>query len=541
MTNITNPILPGFHPDPSILRVGDDYYIATSTFEWFPGVRIHHSKDLKNWRFISSPLSRKSQLDMKGNINSGGVWAPCLSYQDGLFYLIYTDVKSWHGAYKDTHNYLVTAESIEGPWSDPVYLNSSGFDPSLFHDRDGKKWFVNMIWDYRKGNHSFGGIVLQEYSAEEKNLVGPVKNIFKGTDLKMTEGPHLYQKGDYYYLLTAEGGTEYNHAATLARSKTIDGPYEVDEDYPLITSAGKDHLAIQKAGHGSLVETQNGEWYLVHLGGRPLKDKRCILGRETFIQRCEWTDDGWLRLSHGSNSPQVVVQGPDLPEHPFETEPAADDFSGETLGSQWNSLRVPMDSSWLSLSERPGYLRLKGRESLSSMHEQSIIARRQQAFTIEVETSVAFEPEHFQQMAGLLFYYDTIDHVYLHITHREETGKCLGIIQTKYGEYDELTEAFIPLKEQEEVKLRGEVQDGMLAFYYRQREEEWQRVGPLIDITHMSDDSARQVRFTGTFVGMACQDLSGGKKEADFDYFIYKEQRKETSGQVTGKGSTLHL
>src|SRR5690625_932640 len=140
MNKIVNPVLPGYHPDPSMLRVGDDYYIAVSTFEWFPGVPIYHSKDMINWRLLTYPLTRESQLNMIGNINSGGVWAPCLSYSDGTFYLIFTDVKSRKGAFKDTHNYLVTAENIEGPWSDPIYLNSSGFDPSLFHEEDGTKW-----------------------------------------------------------------------------------------------------------------------------------------------------------------------------------------------------------------------------------------------------------------------------------------------------------------------------------------------------------------------------------------------------------------
>ncbi|REJ13534.1 MAG: glycoside hydrolase 43 family protein, partial [Paenibacillaceae bacterium] len=176
MKTIHNPVLRGFNPDPSILRVGDDYYIATSTFEWFPGVQIHHSRDLRHWRLAARPLERRSQLDMLGNPDSGGIWAPCLSYADGLFHLVFTDVKSHVGPFKDTHNYLVTAPSIEGPWSEPIYLNSSGFDPSLFHDDDGRKWLVNMIWDYRKGKNKFAGIALQEYSPEQKRLVGPIRN-----------------------------------------------------------------------------------------------------------------------------------------------------------------------------------------------------------------------------------------------------------------------------------------------------------------------------------------------------------------------------
>lgn len=174
MKKIKNPILPGFNPDPSIVRVDDDYYIATSTFEWFPGVQIHHSKDLVHWRLLTHPLTRISQLDLKGNISSCGVWAPCLSYSDGLFYLIYTNTRNYHSNFKDCHNYLTTARDIMGPWSEPVYLNSSGFDPSLFHDNNGRKWLVNMLWDHRKGKNPFAGIVLQEYDPKQEKLIGAV-------------------------------------------------------------------------------------------------------------------------------------------------------------------------------------------------------------------------------------------------------------------------------------------------------------------------------------------------------------------------------
>ena len=183
MPSIRNPILPGFNPDPSILRVGDDYYIATSTFEWYPGVQIHHSRDLANWELVTRPLSRASQLDMRGDPDSCGIWAPCLSHDGEQFFLIYTDVKRKDGSFKDAHNYLVTAPSIEGPWSDPVYMNSSGFDPSLFHDDDGRSWVVSMQWDHRPGHDHFHGILLQEYDRERQCMTGPVRNIFAGSSL----------------------------------------------------------------------------------------------------------------------------------------------------------------------------------------------------------------------------------------------------------------------------------------------------------------------------------------------------------------------
>ncbi|SDM23446.1 glycoside hydrolase family 43 protein [Sediminibacillus halophilus] len=521
---IDNPILPGFHPDPSILRVGDDFYIAVSTFEWFPGVQIYHSRDLLHWELLTHALTRDSQLQMIGNVNSGGVWAPCLSYSDGVFYLLFTDVKSRKGAFKDTHNYLVTAEKITGPWSEPIYLNSSGFDPSLFHDEDGKKWLLNMIWDHRKGKNSFAGIALQQFSLEENKLVGPVWNIFSGTELGATEAPHLYKKDGYYHLMTAEGGTSYDHAVTMARSESITGPYQLDPGNPILTSDKSKVDELQKAGHGSLVETQAGEWYLAHLCARPVTNNKCILGRETGLQKCYWTDDGWLRVKGGPN-PQWLVSGPDIELAPVELESNHDDFQEKELKRYWNALRQPFSEEWLSLKERDGYLRLKGGESLSSLHRQSLLARRLESFHITAETAVDFQPETFQQMAGLIVYYDTDDYVYLRISHDEQLGKCLGVLYTKHGIYDELLPEDIALPEKSLYYLRVEIHRENLQFSYSLDKKTWNVIGHEVDFSHLADDATElnSLRFTGTFVGMCCQDLSGGKHVADFDHFIYTE------------------
>ncbi|WP_342562242.1 glycoside hydrolase family 43 protein [Paenibacillus sp. FSL R7-0345] len=523
MNVITNPVLRGFNPDPSIVRVEDDYYIATSTFEWFPGVQIYHSRDLMNWRLLKRPLDRISQLNMAGNGDSDGVWAPCLTYDNGLFYLIYTDVKSHKGAFKDTHNYLVTASSIEGPWSDPVYLNSSGFDPSLFHDEDGRKWLLNMRWDFRKGKNKFGGIVIQEYSEAERRLIGPVTAIFEGTEIGFTEGPHLYKRSGYYYLLTAEGGTRYKHAVTMARSATLLGPYEVDSHNPMLSSGGHPELLLQKAGHGSLIETPSGEWYMAHLCARPVDGFHCILGRETALQKCYWDEEDWLRLEGGGNVPSARVKAPALPPYLFAAEPEKDEFDGRQLGDQWNTLRIPPGPDWLSLSERPGFLRLKGMESLSSCHRQSLVARRQQAFSVEAETVVEFAPDSFQQMAGLILYYNTEDYVYLRITHLEQHGRVIGIIRSDRGVYDELLEADLPLPDAGAVYLRAVVSRDTLQFYYAVEAGSWSPAGGEIHIAHLSDEAKEPLRFTGTFIGVCVQDLGGTRRHADFDYFIYRE------------------
>lgn len=532
MNMITNPILRGFHPDPSICRAGEDYYIATSTFEWFPGVRIHHSRDLVHWRPISSPLTRITQVNMEGNINSGGVWAPCLSYDNGMFYLIYTDVKSRVGAFKDTHNYLVTATDIEGPWSEPVYLNSSGFDPSLFHDDDGRKWLVNMIWDHRKGKNRFSGIVLQEYSVREQKLVGPAVNIFKGTELGLTEAPHLYKHNDYYYLITAEGGTGYEHAVTAARSRTLQGPYEVDPSNPILTSYGRPDLDLQKAGHGSLVETHTGEWYMAHLVGRPVNQKFCILGRETALQLCTWSEDGWLRLATGDRYPEVQVPAPKIKAHPFEPAAEMDHFDQFELRNDWNTLRIPPDPTWLSLTERPGYLRLRGMESMSSTHRQSMVARRLQAFECEAETCLEFAPDHPQQMAGLILYYDTKDYLYLRVTFHEVKGLCLGIIQSRYGIYDELMED-IPLESVNRIRLKVVFKYDHACFFYAPNDDQsWYPAGGWFDITHLSDESPEYIRFTGTYIGLCVQDLGGTRKHAILITLYIKKGTAERSTPI---------
>ncbi|OZA72996.1 MAG: glycoside hydrolase 43 family protein, partial [Caulobacter sp. 39-67-4] len=284
---IRNPILPGFNPDTSIVRVGEDYYIATSTFEWFPGVQIHHSRDLVNWRLISRPLNRPSQLNMLGAPDSCGVWAPCLTHSDGLFHLIYTDVKRYGrttvggasgASLRDFHNYLVTCDTIDGEWSDPVFLNSSGFDPSLFHDDDGRKWLVNMLWDHRPGRNRFAGIVMQEYSHNARALTGERQVIFEGTPLGLTEAPHIYKRDGWYYLITAEGGTGWNHAVTMARSRDLAGPYELHPDTHILSSRTRPDAPLQRAGHADLVETPDGQTWAVYLCGRPLPNRgRCVM------------------------------------------------------------------------------------------------------------------------------------------------------------------------------------------------------------------------------------------------------------------------
>jgi len=536
---IRNPILPGFNPDPSIVRVGDDYYIATSTFEWFPGVQIHHSRDLAHWRLLTRPLRRASQLNMLGDPDSCGVWAPCLTYSDGLFWLIYTDVKRYGrttvggasgASLRDFHNYLVTSPTIDGEWSDPVHLNSSGFDPSLFHDDDGRKYLVNQLWDHRPGRNRFNGIVLQEYEHASRKLVGERKNIFAGTSIGFTEAPHLYKRNGWYYLVTAEGGTGWGHAITMARSRSLAGPYELHPDKYIVTARDRPHAPQQRAGHGDLVDTQAGETYAVYLCGRPLPNRgRCTLGRETAIQKMAWGSDDWLRTRDGSGVPELETPAPALPAAPPDTKgssaPMREGFDGKQLPIDFQWLRSPFPEELFSLGARPGFLRLYGRETIGSIFRQSLVARRQQAHCYSATTAMEFEPAHYQQAAGLVCYYNSAKFHYLHVSHDEEHGRHLRVMScTPDSPQSDAFTAPIRIPAGR-IELRVEVDFERLRFAYRVGDS-WQFLPELFDASILSDEATAPgaPNFTGAFVGLACQDMSGAAHPADFDWFEYRER-----------------
>lgn len=550
---IQNPILRGFHPDPSIVRAGEDYYIANSTFEWWPGIRLHHSKDLKNWELIGYPLNRTSQLDLRGVGASQGVWAPCLTYDKGIFYLVYTVMRSFYCNMYDPANYLVTAEDIHGPWSEPTALNHFGFDPSLFHDDDGKKYMVSMVTDHRIPKKHKGRIVLQEYDPVKREMTGPVKDIYVG-DRVYLEGPHILKRNGFYYLFCADTGTGEGHGQSILRSEKIWGPYEWNEENSILTARDVPDCLLQKSGHCDLVDTPEGEWYAVHLCGRALDnrnpkdakrfpgERRYTLGRETGIQKMEWTKEGWLRLANGGKLPDVIVPCPDRKDTGGEDVRIADagyrkdeeelpgrggrdDFDTEELDLEYQSLRVPMTDDFLSLTARPGYLRMYGREGLGSKFGQTLIARRWTEFVFEADTKMEFEPKGFKQMAGLICMYDTDNYFYLHVTHDEDLGKCISILTAENKVYG-YPVGFLAVEEGKPVFLRVKVDHDKLQFYYGVGREPEKKIGPVFDASILSDEACQEGWFTGAMVGICCQDLTGSGRYADFDWFSYNVFRK---------------
>lgn len=455
------------------------------------------------------------------------------------FWLVYTDVKRKDGSFKDTHNYIVHSASITGPWSDPVHANSSGFDPSLFHDPNtGKKWFVNMLWDHTRrggllGNSAFAGISLQEFDAAQGRLVGPRKNVYPGTELALVEGPHLYWRDGWYYLLTAEGGTGYEHAVTLARSRDIWGPYEDHPDKHILTSKDHPHAAIQRAGHGDIVETPEGKTYLVHLCGRPTTQKRrCVLGRETSIQECYWGEDGWLYVKDGP-VPSLWVDVPGTRDEEKYWAESRYTFDGE-LHKDFQWLRTPEPERIFKVGD--GKLTLYGREAIGSWFEQALVARRQTHFSYDAETIVDFHPEDERQFAGLTAYYCRYNFFYLTVTadaHGErELLLMISDVSWPDGNLDKqpLLEP-VKIPKEGKVKLALTIRGPKLQFSYGLEGQELKEIGPVLDASILSDEcGGHQVHgsFTGAFVGVACSDLNGTARQATFDHFVYRPVKHES-------------
>ncbi|WP_431683665.1 glycoside hydrolase family 43 protein [Kitasatospora sp. KL5] len=524
---IRNPVLPGSHPDPSILRVGEDYYLATSTFEWYPGVRLHHSRDLVHWRPLGGALDSLRLLDLTGCPDSGGVWAPNLTHADGLFHLVYSNVSTYAGGFTDCPNHLVTAPSIDGPWSDPVPLHARGFDPSLLHVGD-ESLLVNLVHDWRPGHGGSAGLEATRYDRTARRLVGEPVRIELPPGAGWIEGPNLYRRGDRYYLITADGGTGYDHQVTVARSRTLAGPYERDPAGPLLTARDHPDLPLQKAGHGSLVDTPDGSSYLAYLAARP-EGRRgpCILGRETALSPVHWTADGWPRTPTGL--PEAAVGAPPTAVLYSERKESADRIEAPVLGPDWSTLRRPASPDWISLDESSGRLRLHGGRSPQSLSDASLVARRVTARRCSFETAVDFRPAGFQHLAGVTAYYNTRNWYFLHLT-ADDTGRTVlrrASCDRGVTTVDEQGEEHIA----EPAGLRlGIDLDGPTLRFRRDLGDGWQPFGPALDATVLSDEHAeehdpggiRALGFTGAFVGLWAWDLTGRQLAAEFSDTHYR-------------------
>lgn len=536
---ISNPVLRGFNADPSMIRVGDTYYIANSTFEWWPGVRLHESQDLVHWRPLPAPLNRVSQLDMRGVPSSGGVWAPDLSYEDGRFWLVYGDVKVVNGAFKDCTNYLVTADDIHGPWSEPIRVNGVGFDASLFHDDDGRKYLIQQTWDFREYHHPFDGITLTEFDTQGMRLMPETaRTIWRGTDVKTVEGPHLYKLNGYYYLFAAEGGTMFEHQESVARSRTLDAlSFEVMPGNPLLGNYDTPDSYLQKQGHGALVDTPSGEWYYASLCARPWRHDTepsrgvrgwCPLGRETSIQKIEWDDALWPRVVGGRGGSRYVQAPRDAIETIVPADASQhDEFDDHELGRDWNTLRVPFGDAMGTVGE--GSLELRGQGSLGNLFDLSLVARRWQTYTFDATVELSFKPDCYMQMAGLTNYYNDLCWSWIFVTWDERRSKrVIEVAQNDFNAYTSfLRDRAIEIPDEVgSVWFRTSIRKRSYAYAYSFDGTSWKDIPLVFDAKKLSDDYVSQRYggfFTGAFVGLAAVDLAGFGKTASFRHFDYRE------------------
>jgi alpha-N-arabinofuranosidase len=511
MTTFTNPILPGFHPDPSICRVGADspsagessadYYLVNSTFGYFPGVPIFHSRDLVNWQQIGYCLTRYSQLPLEGvPAESGGIYAPTLRYHNGTFFMVTTNVS--HGGH-----FYVTATDPAGPWSEPIWVRDHGYiDPSLFFDDDGTVYFTSCY---------SGGIIQSVIDIETGELVSEPRRVWTRGVSRDAEGPHLYKINGWYYLMVAEGGTDYTHLEAIGRSRSPWGPFDLCPHNPILTRRGEP-WGLQCTGHADMLQAHDGTWWIVFLGVRPIGYPPCHhLGRETYLAPVNWVND-WPVVG-GNGIPELEYPRPALPPSPFPTPPTRDDFDVPILALPWNFIRNPLAGSW-SLSERPGWLRLYGQPTgLDDLAPIAFVGRRQCHFDCEADARVDFDPLDEGAEAGLTAYM-------IHRHHYEIAITCLNgqrrvIVRRRIGSLQAVVAQQALGPGPVILRVRATKDKYQFGISSSQTTTEWLAEG---ETRYLSTEVASG--FTGVYLGMY---TSGNGQPclspADFDWFDYSQ------------------
>ena len=526
MMSYENPILSGFYPDPSICRVGEDYYLINSSFEWFPGIPIFHSKDLINWKQIGNVLNRPSQLMMKEGMKaSAGVWAPTIRYNNGKFYVIVTSKQAGNMFY-------VTSENPSGEWSDPVYLKDApGIDPSLFFDEDGKVWLCananipkNEIPEGASKNHL---IWLQELDIIKGKLLGKRYTLTHGLhdNSIATEAPHIYKIGKKYFLLTAEGMTWNNHAVAMFSSDHITGPYtacyngEPAFTHRTLPKQGGD---ITTVGHADLVQTQHGEWWAVLLGVRPI-DGNNMLGRETFLVPVEINKKGIPVFAPDSG--KVVLNGlkPILPISPIVADPVRDDFDAKKLRFCWNTLRTPINEWWKLDSKNSKLILPLRKEVIEKTENPSLIAQRVRHHKFDAATCVEFTPQTDNEEAGMVIMQNNYNFYKLVITKTSKNSNLKTVVKlVKSDTRKNNIYEVVASKEINSDKVFLGIKGNFLeyTFYVGETEDELKPICPAQDATVCS--SNRAGGFTGPYIGMYAS--GNGKIStnwASFDWFDY--------------------
>ncbi len=499
-----NPILPGFNPDPSICRVGEDFYLVTSSFEYFPGLPIYHSKDLINWRQIGHCLTRDSQLPLEKAPASGGLYAPSLRYHDGKFYVICTNVSGGG-------NFYCTADDPSGPWSEPIWVDIKSIDPDIFWDDDGSTYFVTQ------GDE---GIRVTQIDIRTGKVLSPEKLVWGGTGGRFPEAPHIYKKDGYYYLLLGEGGTEYAHSATIGRSKSLLGPYEPCPLNPIISHSNRRGQGnpIQGVGHADFIQAADSSWWAVFLGFRVTQvySYYHILGRETFLAPVDWPKDGWPQVN-GNGIVQLEMQGPSLPLKPFEAESIPKNFNVEKLGYEWQYLRNPVRSHY-SLTERPGMLRISASPfTLNDADAVSFIGRRQTEHDFSVETTLELVSEQENEEAGLTLLQNNTHHYELLI--RKKGGKYALQLRVTAGSLSYIADERVVAENKVSLRIKGTPLS--YSFSYLNQDLATYEELKSLDTRYLSTEVAGG--FTGVMIGLyASSNGEDTNAKAYFQEFAYK-------------------
>ena len=532
-----NPILAGGYPDPSICKVGDTFYLVNSSFEYFPGLPIHKSTDLINWELIGHGLHRESQASSTVNLvdvqSNGGIHAPTIRYNKGVYYIISTNV--YYDAEKnktDMVNFIITANNPAGPWSDPIHIEGApGIDPDLFFDDNGRVWYVG---NQAPENPSFDGegeIWLQELDLNEYSLIGERHLLWRGACGGVwAEGPHMYKKDGKYYLIIAEGGTSFNHAVMVAMSENIEGPYISNPRNPILTSR---HLSydnwVNSTGHGDIVELDDGRYYMVILGIRNEINRGSNMGRETFIAPLSWerepfewkeNKDLWPVVSPISGKVEkenevIFKNSTQINSYNFR-----DDFNSKTLGLKWNFRRLPLENIY-SLDKREGFLRIFSNQNIiKERHRAALMGFKQNQTNFEYFTSMNFNPENNKSEAGISVFQK--DDNYLNFTVVKKDGNFFIKVNAYNNNKLILKDEQLIPDYKGKIKLKISSEEGEYKLFYSTRGFRYR----LFD--KLKNDILLSKGYTGAHIGLYITSNGEDSNDyVDFDYVDYSVKNQE--------------
>ena len=538
----TNPIIKGGYPDPSICKVGDTFYLVNSSFEYFPGLPIHKSKDLINWELIGYGLHRESQASSTVNLvdvqSNGGIHAPTIRYNKGVYYIISTNV--YFDAEKkkaDMVNFIITANNPAGPWSDPIHVEGApGIDPDLYFDDNGRVWYVG---NQAPENPSFDGegeIWLQELDLNEYSLIGERHLLWRGACGGVwAEGPHMYKKDGKYYLIIAEGGTSFNHAVMVAMSENIEGPYISNPRNPILTSR---HLSydnwVNSTGHGDIIELDDGRYYMVLLGIRNEINRGSNMGRETFIAPLSWerepfewkeNKDLWPVVSPISGKIEKVNKVIFKNSVQENSNNFRDDFNEKNLNLKWNFRRIPLEDIY-SLSKRAGYLRMYCNQNIIKERSRAaLMGFKQKETDFEYFINMNFNPEKDKAEAGVSIFQKDDNYINFTVFKNEEkifikmyafqNDKIISISEQEIADY------------KGKIKLKISSEEDEYKFFYSTRGFRYRL------FSKIKNDIVKSEGYTGAHIGLYA--TSNGDKSndyADFDYIDYTSKDQKLSENI---------